>query len=257
MKKPVVVALFVVSAILLTTRSAQTVPEARSASPRETFAEQDDALQVMQDQIQALNARVERLEARASLKNPTLFDDDEQDQDDEQGNANLPDRILMLDGVETTEPDPEMLEEVDRLFDEAEALERTVESKERSVASMTSGGRRGSYYSGRGPVKDTSGSRRRQSQGKLLADYKVKLRKKQGEAKRLQREYDEPKQIIHGHWGDKIISLRTTKDLSRVLDKMETGDRLTWRGRRLRSDSSSEEWVVLSIKIVEANGQSD
>ena len=148
--------------------------------------------------------------------------------------------------------EPALYDEVEQALKEVEALERTVESKSRTVESITGGGHSGSYYSGRGRTKDVTQSRRRRSEQRLLADYRVQLRKKQGEAKRLQQQLEEPRQIIHGHWGQKIIMLQTTKDLSRRLDKMELGDQLSWRGRRLRQDNSGEEWVVLSIQKVES-----
>lgn len=74
-----------------------------------------------------------------------------------------------------------------------------------------------------------------------------------GEYKRLERELKRPKQIIHGHWGNKVITLRTTRDVSRALNRIDAGDYLTWTGRRLRYDSTSVEWVVTSVKRYNVN----
>ena len=93
----------------------------------------------------------------------------------------------------------------------------------------------------------------RQEAGRLLADYEQQLRKKRGEMKKLEREMKEPKQIIHGHWGAKLITLETVRDVSGVLDRMDLGDTLTWKGRRVREDANSQHWVVNSVSRVDAS----
>ena len=71
--------------------------------------------------------------------------------------------------------------------------------------------------------------------------------------KRLERQLKEPRQVILGHWNDKIITLRTTQDVSRALNRIDTGAYLSWQGRRVREDRDSQEWVVTSIRAVDAS----
>jgi len=153
---------------------------------------------------------------------------------------------MQLDRFETVPPDPADYVRLKELQDEAAALERTVDQVRNRVASAAgrSGGYRGSSYG-------SSTDRERAAQGQLLADYQEKLRAKQGEVKRLQREIDRPSQVIHGHWGNRLIILRTTADLSGVLSRMDAGAYLTWTGRRHQFDNASEEWVVAKVSTYE------
>ena len=58
----------------------------------------------------------------------------------------------------------------------------------------------------------------------------------------------EVEQIIHGHRGENIvITLRTTKDLTSVLSRVDPVQLFTSTGRRLGVDATSEEWVVTSV----------
>ena len=153
---------------------------------------------------------------------------------------------MILDAVETVEADPAGYEELERLQRDVDALDRTVDQMERRSSSMT--GSSGGYSRG---YKNTSSSRRRANAGKLAADYKTKLRTKKGEMKRLERELNEPKQVIHGHWESQIITLETTRDQSRALDRIDRGAYLTWSGRRFSADANSQEWVVTRIEAVD------
>ena len=48
--------------------------------------------------------------------------------------------------------------------------------------------------------------------------------------------------------GNRIITLETTRDMSRSLERTSLGDYVTWEGRRVSADSSSQEWVVTSVR---------
>ncbi len=71
--------------------------------------------------------------------------------------------------------------------------------------------------------------------------------------KRLERQLKEPRQVILGNWDGKLVTLRTTRDESRALNRIDIGGYLSWDGRRVRVDSDSQEWVVTSIKAVAAS----
>jgi hypothetical protein len=81
--------------------------------------------------------------------------------------------------------------------------------------------------------------------------YQTQYKKKKGEVARLERELNQPKQIIHGSWEGKIISLQATKDLTGKLNKIDVGGYLTWEGRRIREDEVSQDWVVWNIDRVD------
>ncbi|MHC4218265.1 MAG: hypothetical protein ACYSU7_07380 [Planctomycetota bacterium] len=212
----------------------------------------DSDIRVLQETVRLHGVRIEQLEARAGRASPSYLNELVGDRQapppgPPSGAGRMPTRIMIVDGMEMVEPDPAADQEIENLQREIDALERTVDQKQQRVGSMTSGGSSGYHRR----YKNTSSSRRRTSEGQLLADYQTKLRNKKGELKRLERELNEPKQIIHGHWESTIISLETTRDQSRALDRMDQGGYLTWEGRRLSANANSQEWVVTRIEVVD------
>jgi predicted RNase H-like nuclease (RuvC/YqgF family) len=155
---------------------------------------------------------------------------------------------MQLDGVDTVQPDPDAYKELDQLTKDVEYMESQVERQKRSVSS-TSGS---SGYSSRS-YRSNRTSRQGRAQGELLADYQKQYNQKRGEMKRLERELKEPRQVILGNWNNKIITLRTTQDVSRTLNRIDSGAYLSWQGRRVYEDRDSQEWVVTSIKAVDAS----
>jgi hypothetical protein len=240
----------IVLAVVLTSAIGQTGSD-RGAASYSTHP----VVRELQEAVRRNELRIEQLEARAAIKAPTYLDEaivEEQAPRREQPSEayEMPKRIMILDATETVDPDPEAYEELDRLNRDADALQRTVEQMEQRVTSLSGRGGHGSYR-GHGYSKNLGASRKRTAEAELLADYRHKLRKKKGEVKRLERELREPKQIIHGHWESMIITLETTRDMSRTLDRIEPGGYLTWDGRRLRHDAESQEWVVTRIQSVD------
>lgn len=216
----------------------------------------DRTIQRLEKTILELEARVERLEGRAALQSPGFLDGATAPAAPPEPGApgapsaasaaGPPSRVMRLDSIETAVPDPGADDELERLREEVEALERTVGQSDRKMASLTGSSGSGGGYRGR-YSPDTSDSRQRRAESEIQADYKTKLRQKQGELKRLERDLTEPRQIINGSWDGKIIMLQTTRDASRALDKVDVGDVVTWDGRRMSQDDNSEEWVVTSV----------
>lgn len=204
--------------------------------------------------VEQLEVRVESLEAIAARSSIAMAERIGQPANGDAppagkaGPAESPRRIMQLDGVETADPDPSASPELERLRNEVESLERTVDQSERRASSSRgSSGGGGGYRSYGSEV-----SRQGRAEGEMFAKYKTQLREKQGELKRLERELAEPRQIIFGNWEGKIITLQTTRDLSRALDRIQSQDYLTWEGRRVSEDESSQEWVVSSIQRTDA-----
>ncbi len=213
----------------------------------------DRAVRDLQDTILKMDVRVERLEALASMRSPTLYDprDTVIDDDGTAPRSSVPRWVMQMDGVDTVEPDPAAYEELEQLRNDVEHLERQVERQKRSVSSSmgVSGG--GGGYSR--SYRSNRTSRQGRAQGELLADYQNQYRQKKGDMKRLERQLDEPRQVILGNWEGKVVTLRTTRDESRALDRIDIGGYLSWKGRRVREDRDSQEWVVTSIRAVDAN----
>ena len=111
---------------------------------------------------------------------------------------------MQLDGVDTVEPDPGAYKELEQMKNDVEHLERQVE-RQKQKASSTSGSSGG--YSSRS-YRSHRTSRAGRAQGELLADYQTQYRNKRGEMKRLERQLNEPRQVILGNWDDKIITCR-------------------------------------------------
>ena len=86
-----------------------------------------------------------------------------------------------------------------------------------------------------------------------IGDRPLDKAQKRGEVKRLERQLAEPKQLIIGNWEGRVITLQTTRDVSRKLDRIEIGDYVTWHGRVAHQDAESAEWVVASIEKVDPN----
>ncbi len=207
----------------------------------------DRAVRDLEDAILRMDGRLERLEAFAAMESRRYANDITNDgtRSAAPSRSKRPKRVMQFDGVETLETDENAYRELDRLRRDVEALERQVQNqKKASASSMGSSGGYGSYRSNRV-------NRRGRAQSDLLADYQKQLREKTGEMKRMERQLREPRQLILGNGEGKVITLRTTVDLSRTLNRIDTGGYLTWDGRRVREDESSQEWVVMRIQPVD------
>ncbi len=212
----------------------------------------DRAVRDLEDTILKMDARLERLEALAAMKSPTLYDPRDTVIDDEGTGrpTSGPKWVMEFDGVDTIEPDPDAYNELEQLKRDADRLEQQVDRQKRAVSSSAGSSGGGGYSRS---YRSSRVSRQGRASGELLADYQNQYRRKRGEVKRLERQLKEPRQVILGHWDGRVITLRTTQDVSRILNRIDTGDYLTWDGRRVRQDQDSQEWVVTQIRAVDAN----
>lgn len=203
----------------------------------------------LEERVEFLEQRVERLETRALMHAPEYFDDELFEQlmageyvpSDE---WRLPDHVMMVDGMDLVDvaPDDGRYDQIDKLTREADALDKTIHNLERELANRRDSG--GSARRGNWNRYDGSNKLSKQN---LLKRYKAEQRRKRQEAERLRKQIEEPKQIITGHWDERLIILTTTRDLSGGLAEIDPGDGVTWRGRRILATSDREEWIVTSI----------
>ncbi len=200
-----------------------------------------------------MEQRVEALEAIAARESPSFADAEAAmvppPAAAPAGTTSAPRYVMQLDGLGTLEPNPDAYDDVDRLQKEVDALKRTVDSQVRAASSSMGRSTSGSYRSGR----SNHISREGRAKSEMVGKYKSQLRAKEGELKKLQRDLETPRQIIIGNWGGKIITLETTRDSSRTLDRIMTGEYLTWSGRRVHEDQDSQDWVVNSVRKVDPN----
>lgn len=195
-----------------------------------------EQLRVMQAQIDRLESRLAAVESGAAAERLTLA---------RPTGAGMPQRIMQMTGIETVKPGAVDMSKVEELEQEADILQRTVDSYKEQIASLA-----GSGYSG-AEARDTSRSQRRAALAKLLADYQHQARMKKGEAARMRKEMLEPRQVITGTLAGKKFTLKTEGDEACKLAQIAHGSYVTWDGSRESSSDSEEVWLITSIDAVD------
>lgn len=164
-------------------------------------------------------------------------------------------RSMIVGGIQTADNPPPNQDQVDELQDDIDALQKTVNFHENQldrVAGQTYYA--GGYYSGGhyGYNHSVNGRNAQETSQRHMADrYATQLAIKKGQLDKLQRAATQPLQIIHGHDGNVIFTLRTKVNLTRDLKTINIGDTITWRGERSSADANSETWLISSIKKIE------
>ncbi len=98
---------------------------------------------------------------------------------------------------------------------------------------------------------NTGRNRQEMAQHEMAGRYATQLSIKKQTVDDLQHAAAQPHQIIHGHDGNVIFTLKTKTNLSRTLKDINIGDTITWRGERVSADASSETWTISSIEKLE------
>ncbi len=164
-------------------------------------------------------------------------------------------RSMVVAGIQTADNPPPNQDQVDELQDDIDALQKTVNFHENQldrVAGQTYYA--GGYYSGGhyGYNHSVNGRNAQETSQRHMADrYATQLAIKKEQLDKLQRAATQPLQIIHGHDGNVIFTLRTNTDLARSLKTINIGDTVTWGGERSSADDNSETWLISSIKKIE------
>jgi hypothetical protein len=151
-------------------------------------------------------------------------------------------RWMIIDNIQTSQFSPDYSAQLADLQDQAASLERTIENERQNMRDL--------QMVNRGGQRDAR-SHRQRSQRSLINRYTGELSRTNSQIKDLARAMNELTQIIHGHEGDTIITLQTTKDLNSMLSNISTGDYVTWTGRRIDMSSGHESWEASSVRLLE------
>jgi hypothetical protein len=214
--------------------------QSSTRAPRPTAS--GDRLDLVEAEMEMLREKSARLESRVVQLESVVFTGAERSQ-----RAARPrgERMMQIEEVMLIETDLDEFRVVEAMLAEADKLKETAEQIERSLA--TSSGSRGGNNS-----RDLTEDRRRRAQSRLMADYKSRARAKRGEALRLKRRLEEPRQRVMGTDGMYTIELRTDRDLSCVLDRVAIGELISWEGRRIELTEVSQLWEITAVEIVDS-----
>jgi hypothetical protein len=164
-------------------------------------------------------------------------------------------RSMVVAGIQTADNPPPNQDQTNELQDDIDALQKTVNfHKDQSDRVAGNTYYVGGYYSGGhyGYDHSTSGRNAQEMAQQHMADrYATQLSIKKEQLDKLRHAAAQPIQIIHGHDGNVIFTLRTTVDLAKSLKSINIGDTVTWRGERSSADDNSETWLISSIKTIE------
>jgi len=144
----------------------------------------------------------------------------------------------------------ELMAQAERLFGQAKAIEADVAAKDKQLEK-----RRDRYGRIVESDKDFKKRKRRhelwkKAQKETAFKQKQDGRKIRGEAIRLEREAEGVKQIVYGWDGERSVILETTRDLSRQLSEISTGDFITWWGKKMDTNLEIERYSVTKIEQV-------
>jgi hypothetical protein len=210
---------------------------------------QDQDITNLRKQLADLGLRVSRLEHAAGA-NPGAVDRSHGDT-----SADNVARSMVVVGIKPAPPRPLDQGELQDLRGDAEALQATATDhmdKEDRVAGDTY--YVGGYYSdGHYGYRHTNAGRQRQevAQRDMANRYATMASIKRQKADRLEAAANEPRQIITGHDGDVIFTLRAKHNLSEALEAISIGDTVTWAGSRVSADGDDETWEISSIRKVD------
>jgi hypothetical protein len=162
---------------------------------------------------------------------------------------------MVVGGIQTRDKPGANEYEVAELQDDLDALQETVNyhADERSrvlgdtyyVGGVYGDGHYGYDHSSTGRV------RQQMAQTDMVDRYSTQLAIKKRKLNDLQHAAEEPQQIIHGHDGEVLFTLRTKRNLSNDLKNISIGDTVTWRGERVSADGDSEIWMISWIEKID------
>lgn len=160
-------------------------------------------------------------------------------------------RIMQIESVELRPKDDSNADQIAEL--RAQAIDKDkqadkLEDERRHIDLNT-----GAYES-----KETRGAtrnearRRWQQLGEDIVQLRAEADRLRGNAKRLERDAAEPRQLIRGWNGRQSIVLQTDSDFSRALSDIVRGSFVAWEGSIMEQDSSTQIWNITRVYEVDA-----
>lgn len=199
----------------------------------------DQQIGQIRQQLADLGLRVARLEHAGGVV-PSWSDRSGAD-------AASPVRSMVVGGIQMVEGQPMDADAADDLQADIDALQRTVNHHLNQAEGAHGYYDRGSYYGG-----GVSGRERRiTSQREIANRYATQLAIKKQQLDKMKHASSMITQIIHGHDGETVITLKTMSDMSSELAQIEIGDVITWTGKRAEASATSEDWYAESIEKIE------
>ena len=243
MQKSIIAAAVLVSLSFLWMASGQSGPGKQEEQIKLTDAE----VQELREQMAQQRLRIAQLEHASGQ--PT--------------DPDAPVRTMVLVSICQSGHQGENAQEIARLQRQSDALMNTVNAKAEQTAAdfgqpLYVGHVRGGVRGWRGGAGGRYGTTNVGSIGRQVkADRAIEqryatlhgIKKRQLDAPKAAD--SEPRQILTGHDGDRIVQLETKHNLSQDLKKIDIGDTVTWTGTRISADGSSEAWEINAIHKVE------
>lgn len=143
-------------------------------------------------------------------------------------------RIMQLISIEPSPPDRGLRERVVELRRAAAQLEGRARSADGSRAQL-------------GPTTNQNKARKADYR-KIALEFRTEAKNKRGEASRLERDLETPKQEIHGWNGERYVILQTERDLSGPLTRIRADGFLKWTGRLTGLTDGTEIYSVTSVE---------
>ena len=160
-------------------------------------------------------------------------------------------RSMVVGGIQMAANPPANQDEIEDLNYDIDSLQDTVNFHQDQAARVSGDTYyRGGYWSnGHYGYNHSNSGRNRQemAQHEMAGRYATQLSIKKQTVDDLQHAAAQPHQVIHGHDGNVIFTLRTKTNLTRELKNINIGDTITWRGERVSADQNSETWLISSI----------
>lgn len=168
-------------------------------------------------------------------------------------------RFAYVDRVQTIEPkaDPADAQRIAALEQELTQLEQTI--TQFGAQAAQSGARVPQVTSNEGVNERERETRQQQAQinaerraeGAVVTRYEQQRARKAAELEKLRRRAVEPRQLIHGHHGDVLITLETEGDVLGNIQPSSAWRVVTWEGRLVSGDADSQHWLVDRIEPIE------
>lgn len=225
--------------------------------PLATFAQSNESdlageIRVLRAELAELRTRVTQLEAALARRPDEL----ESLGVGGAGAGASAGRIAYVDRVQTVEPkpDPADTQRIATLEQEITQLEQTIAQVGAQAAQSTARVPQATTTEDTGQrelevrQQQAQINAERRAHGTTLARYEQQRARKAAELQRLRRRATEPRQIIHGHRGDVLITLETEGDVLGNAQLTPAWRVITWEGRLISGDAESQHWVVERIE---------